>query len=171
MLPPTYQEYPRLPLGSHTRDVRAVADARVWSNPRRRSVGAPRAMTWYTLTMPQLEFTAGLLDEPECHPEPEESPDPEAVVEDLECHPHDRAAYEAFARAMGWAVEWWELGTDRDIPGPGRRPFVLAFRKVRELIGQEVQPAERVNRPAPTVDHWAEWLKAMAARKKAKRRR
>jgi len=82
-----------------------------------------------------------------------------------------RAAYEAFARAMGWAVEWWELGTDRDIPGPGRRPFVLAFRTVRELMGQEVRPAERVNRPTPTVDHWAEWLKARAARKKGKRRR
>ena len=111
--------------------------------------------------MPQSEFTAGLLDDPE------ETPEAEAVAVDEGEHPDDREAYEEFARVMGWAVEWWELGTDRDIPGPGRLPFVLAFRKVRELMGGP----EVKTRPKPAVDHWAEWLKTREQRKAKRRRR
>lgn len=72
-------------------------------------------------------------------------------------HPGDRTAYEVFAEAMGWAAEWWELGTAKDIPGPGRVPFVLAFRHVREQCGGK--PWEPSG-----VDHWGEWLRGRAER-------
>lgn len=87
-------------------------------------------------------------------PEPQDEPEP--VYE----HPDDRDAYAVFANAMGWAVSWWDLGTERDIAGPGKLPFVLAFRHVR----QTCHP-----RPAcQDADPWAEWVK-MRERQRAGR--
>ena len=81
-------------------------------------------------------------------------------------HPHDREAYAVFASAMGWAVDWWNLGTEADIPGPGRLPFILAFRRVRELAeGGTLVPGSTVKVNRPAVDHWAEWLKAREAKR------
>jgi len=67
-------------------------------------------------------------------------------------HPHDQRCYEVFAEWMGWAADWWELGTDQDVPGPGRLPFVMAFRECRALsCGPAVPPSG--------VDHWGEWVR------------
>ena len=93
------------------------------------------------------------------------------IATEVREHPHDREAYAEFAHAMGWAVSWWELNGEGDIPGPGRLPFVLAFRKVRELAGSGLSGE-------PGVDHWGNWLREREVKraerhkvKQAKRRK
>jgi hypothetical protein len=131
--------------GWKSRLIGQVVSAEVWE----RFLGLKREK----VQPPQLDFTAGLLEDDETE---------DATHAEGE-HPDDREAYEVFARAMGWEPEWWELGTERDIPGPGRKPFILAFRRVRELAG-----TCRIHHVGSTVDHWAEWLK-LRERQKAER--
>ena len=94
-------------------------------------------------------------------------------LEPPEEHPDDREAYYVFAELMGWKAEWEDLGTVRDVPGPGQLPFVAAFRRVRQMASVD----RWCGQDRPAVDHWAEWLKVRERQRaereahKGKRRR
>jgi hypothetical protein len=72
-------------------------------------------------------------------------------------HPDDADAYALFAELIGWDIGWGCLNTWRDVPGPGKAPFVAAFRLVRERAAGALC-AGGDTFTAGLVDHWGEWV-------------